>query len=119
MALIAPPMGFDPDGPAALDLLHEVADSDARLCFLALGAPRQERLAARGRHAAPGVGFASVGAGLDFLGGNQARAPKWVRRMAMEWAWRMVSAPRRLAPRYARCAAILPSEVVAAVKQRR
>lgn len=116
---IAPPMGFDPDSDAARDLLLRVRDSGARLCLLALGAPKQERLAARGRIEAPGVGFASIGAGLDFLAGNQTRAPEWVRRVAMEWAWRMLSAPRRLVPRYARCAAILPAEAMAALKQRR
>ncbi len=119
VARIAPPMGFDPDTDAARELLRQVRDSGARLCFLALGAPKQERLAALGRIEAPSVGFASVGAGLDFLAGNQTRAPEWVRRIAMEWAWRMLSAPKRLVPRYARCAAILPSEAVAALKLRR
>ncbi len=119
VARIAPPMGFDPDGDAARDLLVQVRDSGARLCFLALGAPKQERLAAQGRIVAPEIGFASVGAGLDFLAGNQTRAPRWVRRIAMEWAWRMLSAPKRLVPRYARCAAILPAEAVAALRQRR
>lgn len=118
VARIAPPMGFDPDSDAARELLSQVQDSGARLCFLALGAPKQERLAARGRSVAPGIGFASIGAGLDFLAGNQKRAPRWVRRIAMEWAWRMLSAPTRLVPRYARCAAILPSEAVAAWRQR-
>ena len=119
VARIAPPMGFDPDSDAARDLLMQIQASGARLCFLALGAPKQERLAARGRSLVPEIGFASIGAGLDFLAGNQRRAPEWVRRIAMEWAWRMLSAPRRLVPRYARCAAILPSEAVAALRQRR
>ena len=119
VARIAPPMGFDPDSDAARDLLMQVQGSGARLCLLALGAPKQERLAARGRSLVPGIGFASIGAGLDFLAGNQRRAPEWVRRIAMEWAWRMLSAPKRLVPRYARCAAILPSEAMAAWKQRR
>lgn len=118
VARLAPPMGFDPDSEAAGALLREVNVSGARLCFIALGAPKQERLAARGRREAPGIGFASIGAGLDFLAGNQTRAPLWVRRVAMEWAWRMLSAPRRLVPRYARCAAILPAEVVRAIRQR-
>lgn len=118
VARIAPPMGFDPDSAAAEDLLLAVRNSGAGLCFLALGAPRQERLAARGREIAPQVGFASIGAGLDFLAGNQKRAPEWVRRIAMEWVWRMLSAPRRLVPRYARCAAVLPVEAVAALRQR-
>ncbi|SET20883.1 WecB/TagA/CpsF family glycosyltransferase [Paracoccus homiensis] len=118
-AIIAPPMGFDPASDAAGAILKQVEDSGARLTFLALGAPKQELLAARGRQDTPGVGFASIGAGLDFLAGNQTRAPRWVRRIAMEWAWRMATAPRRLVPRYARCAAILPAEVIAARGLRR
>lgn len=119
LARIAPPMGFDPDSDGAGDLLRQVRGSGARLCFLALGAPKQERLAARGRTEAAEIGFASIGAGLDFLAGNQTRAPQWVRRLALEWAWRMLSAPRRLVPRYAKCAAILPIEAVAALRLRR
>lgn len=118
VARIAPPMGFDAESDAAGDILRQIEASGARLAFLALGAPRQEMLAARGRRETPAVGFASIGAGLDFLAGNQRRAPQWVRRIAMEWAWRMLSAPRRLVPRYARCAAILPAEAVAALRQR-
>jgi N-acetylglucosaminyldiphosphoundecaprenol N-acetyl-beta-D-mannosaminyltransferase len=117
-ACIAPPMGFDPDGPGADAVLEQVRASGARLVFLALGAPKQERLAARGRVALPHVGFASIGAGLDFLAGSQVRAPEWVRAIAMEWLWRMLSNPRRLARRYAECALILPGQVVSALRQR-
>jgi N-acetylglucosaminyldiphosphoundecaprenol N-acetyl-beta-D-mannosaminyltransferase len=117
-ALIAPPMGFDPAGPGADLVLEEVRASGAGLVFLALGAPKQERLAARGRAALPGVGFASIGAGLDFIAGSQTRAPAWVRAIAMEWLWRMLSNPRRLARRYAECALILPDQAVAAFRLR-
>jgi N-acetylglucosaminyldiphosphoundecaprenol N-acetyl-beta-D-mannosaminyltransferase len=118
VARIAPPMGFDPDSPGAAEVLEGVRASGAGLVFLALGAPRQERLAARGRAALPGVGFASIGAGLDFLAGTQARAPAWVRAIAMEWLWRMLSNPRRLARRYAECALILPGEALRAMRRR-
>jgi len=107
----APPMGFDPSGPEAQAVLDAVAASGARLCFLALGAPRQERLAALGRTVAPRVGFVSVGAAIDFLAGTQSRAPAWVQRMALEWLWRLLSDPGRLAGRYLRCALILPGHV--------
>lgn len=118
VARIAPPMGFDPDGPAAAEVLERVRASGARLVLLALGAPRQERLAARGRALLPAVGFASIGAGLDFLAGTQTRAPVWVRAIAMEWLWRMLSNPRRLARRYADCALILPGEAARAWRLR-
>ncbi len=105
---IAPPYGFDPDGEAAEAALAKIANSGAGLCFLALGAPKQERLAARGRALAPQCGFVSIGAGLDFIAGTQKRAPLWVRKLALEWVWRMLGNPGRLAVRYMACIAILP-----------
>lgn len=115
---LSPPMGFDPTGPGADAYLDRIAASGARLCLVALGAPKQEILAARGRRRAPAVGFASIGAGLDFHAGTQARAPRWVRRIAMEWFWRMVGNPGRLARRYAECALILPGQALSALRQR-
>lgn len=112
---IAPPMGFDPSGPQAEAVVAQVADSGARLCFVALGAPKQEQFAATGRRLAPQIGFASIGAGLDFFAGTQQRAPEWARRFALEWLWRAVMSPKRLGPRYARCIAILPGEMLRAL----
>lgn len=115
---VSPAFGFDPMGDEAKAALDEVHTSGARLCFLALGAPKQERLAIQGRERAPQVGFISIGAGLDFLAGTQKRAPKWVRLIALEWLWRLFSNPKRMAARYAKCFAILPKHVFNAVKQR-
>ncbi len=105
----APAFGFDPSGDAARAILEDLNQSGAQLAFLALGAPKQEVFAALGRSLAPSVGFASIGAGLDFLSGTQVRAPKWVRKIAMEWFWRMAGNPRRLFARYALSALVLPS----------
>lgn len=118
VACLAPPFGFDPKGAEADALLDRVAASGARICLLALGAPKQEILAARGYARHPGIGFLSIGAGLDFIAGHQTRAPLWVRRVAMEWLWRMLTNPGRLARRYLDCALILPGLTVAALSQR-
>ncbi len=117
--LHAPSGVFDPLGDEAAQILQQLNEQGIGLCFLALGAPKQEVLAARGRQMAPGVGFASIGAGLDFLGGHQHRAPLWMRKLALEWLWRTLSSPARMLPRYARCLAILPGQVKLALKQRR
>lgn len=114
----APEMGFDPQGDAAGEICEELAASGARLCFLALGAPKQERFAVRARGEVPEMGFVSIGAGLDFIAGKQKRAPRWVRRIAMEWLWRALGDLPRLGPRYARCFAILPRQVWNAVRLR-
>ena len=118
VARIAPPMGFDPTGAEACAVLDRVAASGARVVLLALGAPRQEELAALGRQRQPGLGFLSIGAGLDFIAGQQKRAPVWMRRLALEWLWRLASNPRRLAVRYAACALALPGLARQALRQR-
>lgn len=100
---IAPPFGFDPTGTEASAHLEQMKEEGARICFLALGAPKQEILAARGSELVPNCGFVSIGAGLDFIAGSQSRAPRWVRAISMEWLWRMGSNPIRLTGRYMAC----------------
>lgn len=117
-AEIAPAFGFDPEGPEADACIERLRESGARLCFLALGAPKQEIFAARAQKALPGVGFLSVGAGIDFLAGTQKRAPRWMRSAALEWLWRAVTDPRRLAVRYIRCALLLPGMTLDALALR-
>ncbi len=118
VARIAPEMGFDPEGAAAAQVFDRVGSSGAGLCLLAFGAPKQEMLAAVGRRRLPTMGFVSVGAGLDFIAGTQERAPRWMRRLALEWLWRALSQPARLGPRYLRCMAILPGQAWNALAQR-
>lgn len=118
-ARIAPPMGFDPEGPQAAACMSELEAAGVRLCFLALGAPRQERFAARAREELTQTGFVSIGAGLDFISGHQTRAPTLVRRLALEWLWRLLGNPGRLFVRYARCFGIMPGLVMAALGNRR
>lgn len=115
----APGFPFDPDGDEGSEIIEKIRASGARLCLLALGAPRQERFAIRARDALGNVGFASIGAGLDFLSGHQVRAPKIFRQAKMEWLWRMMSNPRRLAGRYAKGFTILPGHAVQAIRLRR
>jgi len=43
-----------------------------------------------------------VGAAFDFHAGLLRRAPRWVQRAGLEWAFRMAMEPRRLAKRYLR-----------------
>lgn len=115
----APPLGFDPESPQADAALDRIAASGARLCFLALGAPKQEIFAARAMSRGIKVGFVSVGAALDFIAGAQIRAPERLRDSGLEWLWRLSTNPRRLAMRYTQCAILLADlALLAPVRQR-
>jgi exopolysaccharide biosynthesis WecB/TagA/CpsF family protein len=101
------PSGTGPAMLAAMDLdamALRINASDARLCFVSLGAPKQEILADALAARCPGVGFICVGAALDFISGQAQRAPLWMQRGKLEWLWRLAGDPRRLAVRYAQCA---------------
>jgi exopolysaccharide biosynthesis WecB/TagA/CpsF family protein len=116
----APSAGFDPEGAEAIAALKVIEASGARICLVALGAPKQELFAALAASRGVPVTFVCVGAALDFLAGQQVRAPQFMQRHGLEWLWRLAGDPRRLAARYARCAALLAElAVMQPLRQRR
>jgi N-acetylglucosaminyldiphosphoundecaprenol N-acetyl-beta-D-mannosaminyltransferase len=79
--------------------VEAIAASGARLLFVGLGCPKQERWMARHRPALPCV-LLGVGAAFDFLAGATPQAPAWMQRVGLEWLFRLAFEPRRLWRRY-------------------
>lgn len=102
LAHFNPPMGFIRD-PAAVEACLQFieAHSPFRYCLLAVGAPQQETLAQllKMRGAARGMALC-IGASINFLTGDEQRAPLWMQRSGMEWLFRLTQAPGRMAQRY-------------------
>lgn len=103
----APPYGFDPASPEAEAAALRIAQSGARIVLVALGAPKQELFASHMASITPDLGFICIGAALDFIAGTQARAPLFFQKTGLEWIWRLVSNPARMAKRYGLCALVL------------
>jgi alpha-1,3-mannosyltransferase len=80
-------------------LSTRIKASAADLVLVAMGHPRQEIWAARNVDRL-GMTVMCVGALLDFYAGTAQRAPLWLRRLRVEWAFRLFREPRRLARRY-------------------
>ena len=80
-------------------IVNAINASGARILFVGLGCPKQERwLAAhRGRVQAVMLG---VGAAFDFHAGTVRQAPPWMQRAGLEWFFRLLMEPRRLWRRY-------------------
>ena len=104
----SPPQGFNPASEDARRCIEAIGNSGADLCFVALGAPKQELFADHAKSLLPNVSFVCIGAGLDFIAGAQMRAPHWMQRWNLEWLWRAASNPRRLLYRYLLCMIALP-----------
>jgi N-acetylglucosaminyldiphosphoundecaprenol N-acetyl-beta-D-mannosaminyltransferase len=81
------------------DVVSRINASGAGTVWVGLGCPKQERWMAahRGRIQAVMIG---VGAAFDFHAGTLRRAPMWMRRSGLEWAYRLAQEPRRLWRRY-------------------
>jgi N-acetylglucosaminyldiphosphoundecaprenol N-acetyl-beta-D-mannosaminyltransferase len=96
-----PPMGFIRSEHEIQKCVDFVVKARAPLVFLAVGMPQQEVLAGRiaDQPEARGVGLC-IGASIDFLTGQQQRAPVWIQKAGFEWLHRLLSDPRRLAARY-------------------
>ncbi|MBI1171371.1 WecB/TagA/CpsF family glycosyltransferase [bacterium] len=74
----------------------------AEVVWVGLSTPKQERWMARMRDRLEAPILLGVGAAFDFIGGNKAGAPKLLQRAGLEWAYRLLTEPRRLWRRYAR-----------------
>ena len=95
-----PPQRLAQDAPALARAVDFAVAHPARFTVLAVGSPVQEQLAvAIQGSGATGVGLC-VGAALDFWTGLAPRAPSWLRRLGLEWLFRLWREPRRLARRY-------------------
>ena len=67
------------------------------IIFCAQGAPFQEKFIYHNLAKMPSVKLAmAVGGSFDFLTGKIKRAPKWLRRIGLEWLWRLIKQPRRI-----------------------
>jgi len=66
------------------------------MIFAALGFPKQEQFLLALKPQLPEAFMMGVGGSFDVLAGAVKRAPKWVQRIHMEWAYRLVKNPSRL-----------------------
>jgi len=81
-------------------VVQRIATARPDILFVALGTPQKELFQARHRDEL-GVPFVmGVGGSFEVLAGVRKRAPRWAQRTGLEWAFRLVQEPRRLAGRY-------------------
>lgn len=100
LVLVPAPM-MQPGSVAWAEVLAATEVTQADMILLCLSFPKQELFAheLKARGMARGTALC-VGASIDFLTGEQTRAPEVFRRHGMEWLYRLLSQPGRLWKRY-------------------
>jgi N-acetylglucosaminyldiphosphoundecaprenol N-acetyl-beta-D-mannosaminyltransferase len=80
-------------------VLADLRKAKVDVLLVGLGCPKQEVWMAENR-ILNGPVMVGVGAAFDFIAGSKRTAPRWVRLIYAEWAFRLVCEPRRLWKRY-------------------
>ena len=66
-----------------------------------MGIPKEQEFVSRNINNLKGVGVIKTSGGLfDFLSGKNKRAPLWMQKLGLEWAYRIGQEPSRLVFRY-------------------
>jgi N-acetylglucosaminyldiphosphoundecaprenol N-acetyl-beta-D-mannosaminyltransferase len=104
----SPPLGFDRNDAENEAILGRIAAARPDVLIVGLGAPKQELWVHKHRDGLEAKVALCVGATIDFLAGERSRAPVWMRKVGLEWLYRVAREPKRLAGRYARDAVAFP-----------
>jgi len=74
-----------------------IIDPQIEVLLVGLGAPEQEKFIVAAQLRLPKLRLAmGVGGTFDFWTGKQRRAPQMLRRLGMEWLWRLIKQPQRI-----------------------
>ena len=91
-------------------------ESDIRqadILFVALGSPKQERWIRDNLSRLPSVKIAmAVGGALDMISGDIPRAPKFLRKIGLEWLWRFALEPKKRWKRAFNAAIVFPVKAI-------
>jgi len=96
----APPVGFDATPQGIGVVRGRLTSAVPDIVYVGLGFPKQERLIARLAPSFPRAWFVACGAAIPMAAGALPRAPRWMQRAGLEWAFRLAREPRRLFARY-------------------
>lgn len=114
----SPPRGFEADTALNAQIIDQINRAEPQLLIVALGAPRQEIWLHQYASQLQARVAIAAGATIDFLAGAQTRAPRWVQHLRLEWCFRLLTDPKRLAGRYLFDAVVFPQLLFAEWRRR-
>jgi exopolysaccharide biosynthesis WecB/TagA/CpsF family protein len=97
----SPSYGFEKNDAECEEIVAIINQSGATVLVIGAGGIKQEIWLAKYRHKMSNVKiFLALGATIDFEAGNIKRAPVLIRKIGMEWMYRLLKEPKRMYKRY-------------------
>ena len=80
------------------ELVKDIASKNLDVLFCAMGFPKQEKFIVKHQNKLNAKVLIGEGGSFDYdqLGGSIKRAPAWMRKLSLEWLWRLVIQPKRI-----------------------
>jgi N-acetylglucosaminyldiphosphoundecaprenol N-acetyl-beta-D-mannosaminyltransferase len=78
-------------------IVENLSSKGLHLLLVGMGFPKQEKFLGKYKENFKGAVLIGVGGSLDVFAGKVVRAPEIFRKLGIEWLWRMVREPKRLA----------------------
>lgn len=101
VATYSPPFGFEKSESESQKIVDLINESGATVLAVGVGAPKQEKWIFRHKALLKDVKvFLAIGATIEFEAGTLRRSPPWMSNLGLEWLYRLLSEPKRLAKRY-------------------
>jgi N-acetylglucosaminyldiphosphoundecaprenol N-acetyl-beta-D-mannosaminyltransferase len=88
------------DSPDNQAVLQTIASHRPHILLVGMGMPRQEYWIYENFTSIRANVILPAGAAIEYVAGTIPTPPRWAGRLGLEWIWRLVSEPRRLAGRY-------------------
>ena len=89
---------FDKNGEENMNVISHIRACRPHILLVCMGFPVQERWVIENLYHLTNIRtIACLGGSLDVWAGDIARAPAWMSRAGLEWLWRMLRQPKRLA----------------------
>lgn len=96
----SPPYGFESDSIEMEKIKSQIREARPDILIVGLGCPKQEKfMYYHCKELGVPISF-GLGASFDFEAGNIKRAPRWMADHGLEWLYRIIQDPKRLAKRY-------------------
>jgi len=95
-----PEFGFENDIENVAEIASILSEAKPDIVFVGLGSPKQDVLINMLRLKLPNVWWLGIGISFSFVAGELPRAPEWAKKSGLEWLYRLISEPKRLANRY-------------------
>jgi N-acetylglucosaminyldiphosphoundecaprenol N-acetyl-beta-D-mannosaminyltransferase len=115
----SPMIDINKPADARREPIEKLKAAKPDLVLMALGAPKQEILMNLIKDEVKPSVMLGIGATLDFIAGTIKRAPPWMSKVGLEWAFRLSQEPKRMFERYVIRDSKYPGIVIRHHRQRR